>query len=70
MFIMRDREVIGMLIEQAKQITKSIAPKYPLGYTEVFPVALHYLQECYKLDIRYNYSEIDRRLRELVAEGV
>ena len=58
-----------MLDEQAKQITKAITPKYPLGYEDVYPIVFSYLQECYLANVRYNNDEIDERLRECVVRG-
>ena len=58
-----------MIDEQAKQITKSITPKYPLGYSAVYPIIFEYLQECYMKNVRYNYEEIEKRLSMYVIKG-
>lgn len=55
--------------EQAIQITKTITPEYPLGYTEVYHTVYFYLMECYSLNKSCNRDEIDRRLRSYYTRG-
>lgn len=57
------------LIEQAKKITKSITPIYPLGYKDVYPIVFSYLQECYLADIECDCNEIDKRINMFVVKG-
>ena len=50
------------LIEQAKILTKSLAPQYPLGYYEIYQIVLSYLVECYVSDVEYKEEDLEDKI--------
>lgn len=62
------RDVNKMLVEKTKLITKTIAPEYPLGYSDLYPIVFNYLSECYVDKTRYDSTEMNKRVMNFVLK--